>query len=201
MAKYTATADIWRDFERAAAEARREARQAQMTSNGADERIARARQHPRWPIAVHEAGHVVVAVLGADRTISEATIEQRRQPDGTIHGGQVRLVPLENPNRQSEWEDVIIALAGAAAQGRVEHDFSKLQAGAVNDDEWVTREMARVGASREEIASAQRTANSMINHGWHVIEEVAAELIEKTTIGDAEVKAAIARAKARKTSK
>lgn len=195
MARYTATADIWRDFERAAAEARQEARPQPITADRADDRLARAQQHPRWAIAVHEAAHAVVFSVCAERTIEEATIEERRYPNGKTYGGSVKPGPVDDPTTRHDHEDIVVNLAGPIAHQRAApNDIDFVQSGANSDDANVGILLERAGGSLEDLRLHIRTANFVVDRLWPQIEAVAVELIDRTTIGDQEVKRAIARA-------
>jgi len=148
---------------------------------------------PRWPTAIHEAGHAVVSrVVGV--AIRRVTIE----PDDGAHGHVWTFGPgkwfqpdavMDGRTRHTIEQHVMVLTAGRAAQARVTDDSVNVMLGAEKDFD-TTMELARrmtLGESEEAAAYVEwlslRTKN-LLHHPvwWAAVEGLAQRLLTEPTM-------------------
>jgi hypothetical protein len=164
------------------------------------------RNDPRWPTAIHEAGHAVVArELG--RSVRLVSIEA--DEDGGTLGRMLGRPPgswfqpdfmsVDGRVRHRLETEIMVSLAGAEAELRVSKE-GKARVGAEND--W--RQAINLalyltmGESKEAGAYVEwlrlRTINFINGHFmvWECIEALATRLLETPTLKGREVRESIA---------
>lgn len=140
--------------------------------------------------AYHEAGHFVAAAI-LQRRITKASIERR---DG--HDGVVSVTDLHAHQLRRRERDVVIALAGPAAEARLRGGkYSRL---AAEGDFRFARETVDDIASRrgeqpdvvrrDRLRSALEHAKHLVEAHWPSVERVADELLSKQTLSNVEIR-------------
>jgi hypothetical protein len=171
------------------------------TSGGRGITAIPATDDPRWPTAVHEAGHAVAArALG--RGVRSVTIT----PDADAFG-RARHYPLRafQPDHgvdgRVRWrieQAIMISMAGVAAQGRVSDDAERIESGSQSDRETAVNLALFVSRGEPDEAQAYvkwlglRVGNLLAEPVWWAgVERLARELLLRGTMSGRDVNAAI----------
>jgi hypothetical protein len=150
--------------------------------------LAKARRRAKWQLAIHEAGHAVVAMrLGVQ--VTSATIE----PDG-IYAGHV------NHEHAPTRDDMLIVLAGPVAERQ--RGTGQL-AGSPEEEASIWSDLAEYAEEtgieldadqderqlqlRELYTELNDEVVSMIREDWSAIESVALALIERGTLNGRQI--------------
>lgn len=137
--------------------------------------------------AYHEAGHAVVA-LALDRPVVKVSIRPNRDRLGICAFGKAVLRPSQ------DWleRELLIALAGMAAEARQTGTYDRLAAGR---DLQYARGLARqrAGNARQAERLEQRLLNKVENlldqpENWLAVERIAAELLIQQEISGRQAK-------------
>jgi hypothetical protein len=134
--------------------------------------------HRQLRTAIHEAGHATIAIYEG-LTFEEIIIQRGGDSNATMRNLRVPRV--------SEIEAVRIDLAGIMAARLARHQWGSFLFNTAHDDlgrvaEFFRRYSDSIAATASLKWNVRRTANTLIEH-WVAVELIAAELINRKTIG------------------
>ena len=148
--------------------------------------LSQAKKRAKWPLAIHEAGHAVVARrLGVQ--VHEASIEPEKNTVGHVNHGET-----------THYQDILVTLAGPLATRMLDHAGAEYDPSLSSEEseawdqllDYAESEGIELGEDDAErrlqlhelYAELSREVTTMLTAHWSVIESVALGLMNHKTL-------------------